>query len=175
MKRVVKSISLVVVFLFSILVFLPKESIYFFIEKKLSENGAILSNEQINSTFSGFEIKGADIFYQNIAIANVDKISVKSYLFISDIKVKDIRLMESLQSFAPALINEVNIKYSIFSFKNIKIDSFGDFGTLNGNINLVNRVLYLELTPSNKMRNIYGNVLSNMRFKDGKYIYEYKF
>lgn len=175
MKKIFKISTLVFAFLLSFLLFLPKDSIYFLIEEKLAKEKIVLSNEQITGSLFGFEIKGADVFYENIAVANVNKITLKSYLLFNEIKIKDIRLMESLQAFAPSLIDEINIKYSVFDFKNIKIDSFGNFGNVKGKVDLINGVLFLELTPSNKMRSLYGNVLSNMKFNNGNYTYEYKF
>lgn len=175
MKKIFKISTLVFVFLLSFLMFLPKDSIYFLVEEKLAKEKVVLSNEQIFSSLFGFEIKGADVFYENIAVANVEKIDFKSYFFINKIKIKNIRLMESLQAFAPSFIDEVNIKYSVFDFKNINIDSFGNFGNVKGKVDLVNGVLFLELSPSNKMRSLYGNVLSNMKFNNGNYTYEYKF
>ena len=61
------------------------------------------------------------------------------------------------------------------SFNKIDINAKGLFGELIGNIDILKRVLTLELAASSNMKNSYSNILKNMKLNEGKYYYEYKF
>lgn len=175
MKKLLKIIIYIFTFIFAIFLFLPKESIYHLIEQNLFKNKIIISNELVNENLFGLDISKGQIYYENINVASVDKIEIKSFLFYSKIKVNDIKLMDSLENMAPSPINEIEIKYSVLNFDKINITSDGLFGELKGFVDIVNRVVSLELTASNKMKDSYSKILKNMKLKEGKYYYEYKF
>ena len=99
----------------------------------------------------------------------------QTYLFYTNVSLKNINILDSLSSFIPTPIDEVVISHSIFNFYKIKIKSKGIFGELTGDINLFTKELKLELNASDKMKTSYLKLLKNMRFENERYIYEYKF
>ena len=175
MKKILKIFLYIIVFVFAIFIFLPKESLYYFAEKSLLEKKVIISNEKIKENLFGLSISNADIYFENINISTVDKIEIKSYLFYSKIEINSIKLMDSFENMAPSPIDNIKIKYSILKFDKIEISSNGLFGELRGHVDILNRVILLELTASSKMKEKYSKILRNMKLKDGKYYYEYKF
>lgn len=175
MKKFLKILIYVFTFIFAIFLFLPKESMYYLVEQNLLKNKIVISNELVNENLFGLDISNGQIYYENINIASVDKIEIQSFLFYSQIKVSDIKLMDSFETMAPSPINKIEIKYSVLKFDKISINSTGLFGELKGFVDIVNRVVSLELTASNKMKDSYSKILKNMKLKEGKYYYEYKF
>lgn len=175
MKKFLKILIYIFTFIFAIFLFLPKESIYYLIEENLFKNKIVISNEFINENLFGLDISNGQIYYENINVASVDKIELKSFLFYSQIKVNNIKLMKSFENMVPSPIGEIEVNYSVLKFDKIDINSSGLFGELNGFVDIVNRVVSLELTASNIMKNSYSKILKNMKLKEGKYYYEYKF
>lgn len=175
MKKFLKILVYIFTFIFTIFLFLPKESIYYFVEQNLLKNKIIISNEIVNENLFGLDISNGQIYYENINVASVDKIEIQSFLFYSKIKVNDIKLMDSFENMAPSPIDEIEIKYSVLKFDKIEINSNGLFGELTGFVDIINRVVSLELIASNKMKDSYSKILKNMKLKEGKYYYEYKF
>lgn len=175
MRSIFRLFIYLIVFIFSIMIFLPKESIYNFAEKQLVKNEIIISNEKKEETSFSLLLSDANIYYQGINVANVNKASITSYLFYTKISIKTVKLLDSLESMAPTPINNIELSYSVLDYQKAKIKGSGAFGKISGNIDLINRVAYIELEASKKMKSSYSKILRNMKLKEGRYIYEYRF
>lgn len=175
MKKLLKVFVYIIIFILSIIVFLPKESIYNLVEKQLEKEHLIISNEKRDENFLGLTLSDANIYYQDINIANIEKKSISTYLFYTSINIENIRLLDSLKTMIPSPVSNINISHSIFEYDKLNIIGTGSFGDISGFVDIVNRVVFLELNASNKMKTSYSKILRNMKLKDGRYIYEYKF
>jgi hypothetical protein len=175
MRILFKFFTYLFIFFIGIFLFLPKESIYFYLERVLLEKKIVISNENISEKFSGINISNGNIYYENINVANVKEIDIETFLLYTSIKIEDVKLLKSLESFSPSPIDEILIKYSLIDFDKIKLSANGSFGEINGSIDIFTRVLNFELIASNKMKNEYSGILKNMQIKEGRYYYEYKF
>lgn len=175
MKTILKIFLYILTFIFALFLFLPKESLYNLLEQQLEKNKIIISNEKRDENVFGLDILDGDIYYENINVANVKKISLETFLLYSELKIDNIKLLKSLESMAPSPIDELILKHSFLTFNKIDISAKGLFGELIGNIDILNRVIKLELIASTNMKNSYSNILKNMKLIEGKYYYEYKF
>lgn len=175
MKKIFKLFLYVFVFLAFFIYFLPKESFYNLLEKELEKNQIVVSNETKDDKAFSFVVSNAEIFYQGINGAKIDEMRFQTYLFYTNISLKNINILERLSSFIPTPIDEVIINHSIFNFYKIKIKSKGIFGELIGDVNLFTKELKLELNASDKMKTSYPKLLKDMKFENERYFYEYKF
>jgi len=175
MKKIFKLCIYFLFFILFLLIFLPKESIYNLLEQKLSQQNIIISDEKRNEKLLSLDIKNANVFYNEVKGVNIRDINFFSLLVYSKVEVNDVKLLESLSSFFPPFIKNIELKHSVLDYQNINISSLGDFGLLNGKIDLLNRVLILNLDPSSEMKRKYIKVLKNMKLKEGRYNYEYRF
>ena len=175
MKKIFKLFIYFLFFIIFILIFLPKESIYNLLEQELSKQNIIISEEKRDEKLLSLDIKEGKVFYQGVQSAKIENINFLSLLVYSKVEVKDLKVSKSLSSFFPPYIKNIELKHSVLDYKNITISSIGDFGLVNGNIDLINRTIILNLKASSKMKTQYSKVLRNMKLKEGKYIYEYRF
>jgi len=175
MKFIFKLFTYLFVFILALLVFFPKQSVYNLIEQELAKNKVIISGEKRDEKLFALDIKDSGIYYEGINVANVNKTSFESYLVYTKLEIKDIRLLDSFKSMVPSPISNIKVEYSILDIKNAKIKANGLFGKLNGNIDILNRVITLELEASSKMKSSYSKILRQMRLKEGKYLYEYRY
>ncbi len=74
--KILKSITLIIIFCFSSLFFLPKQSLYYKIEQELVKYDVILSEELIISSPFSLKIKGAILYIKGINIAKIDDINI---------------------------------------------------------------------------------------------------
>jgi hypothetical protein len=155
--------------------FLPKVSIYNLLEQELSKQDIIVSDEKRDEKLLSLNIKDAKVFYKGIEGANISNVDFLSFFVYSKIEVNDVKLLKSLSSFFPPDIKNIVLKHSVLDYKNVDIYSAGDFGLLEGKINLLDRTLILTLEASSSMKKKYSRVLNQMKLKEGKYIYEYRF
>ena len=175
MKKLFKLFIYLLFFLSFVLILLPKESIYNLLEQELSKQNIIISDEKRDEKLFSLDISDAKVYYQGIEGTNIDSISFFSSIFYSKVEVNDMKLLQSLASFFPPVIKRIELKHSLLDYRNVNIYSLGDFGVLNGNIDLINRTLILKLEVSSKMKREYSRVLGQMKLEKGIYIYEYRF
>lgn len=175
MKKLLKLFTYIFVFVAFFIIFLPKESFYNLLEKELEKNLIIVSNETKDEKLFSFSILNGEIIYEGINVGTINEASFTTYLFYSELKLNSIVLLDSLSSFVPTPIEEIVFSHSILDFNKIKIKANGAFGELNGDINIFSRIIKVELNASNKMKTSYSKLLKDMKFENGRYIYEYKF
>ncbi|XPV67453.1 MAG: hypothetical protein ACNI25_09005 [Halarcobacter sp.] len=175
MKFLLKSISYILVFLLAFLVFLPKVELFNLLEKNLEKNSIIISNEIKKDKYISLQVKDSTIYFEKIKSAYIENIDIFTLLFYSKIEFKNILVAKEFQNFLPQKISNITIKHSIIDFKTAYIKASGDFGSLNGNVDILNRKLVAILEPSSIMKSKYRNLLSQFKLKDGKYYYEQRF
>jgi hypothetical protein len=175
MKKIFKLFIYFLIFILFTLILLPKNSIYNLLEQELSKQNIIISDEKRDEKLLNLKVSDAIVYYQGIEGANINSINFFSLLLYSEIEVDDVKLLQSLSSFFPPYVKNIILKHSVLDYRNIDIYSEGDFGVLNGNIDLIKRTLILNLEASNKMKKQYTRVLKQMKLEEGKYVYEYRF
>lgn len=174
MKKLLKIFIYLLVFIFSIIAFLPKESFYNLLEKELEKQQVVISNEIRKEKLFDLDVLNANIYYQGLNIAKVDEVSFSTYLFYTQIDINNVQISENFTSFVPNLINNIKLKYSIFNFAKINIEGKGSFGEFIGEFDIFTKKIRIELNASSLMKNSYSKLLKNMKFENERYIYEYK-
>ena len=175
MKLLLKLFLYLAVFFIAILVFLPKEKLYNLAEEKLALQNIIISNEQrIKKAFS-LDLKNMEVYYDGIDAALVNNLNITSYLCLSKIKIKDIRISNSFKNIFPNKIENLELKHSVLDFNKVNIFSKGDYGEIEGKFLIFENKIIAELKPSNIMKSKYRNILKQFKLKEGRYYYEYKF
>lgn len=175
MKFLFKAVFLLVLFLISLLAFFPKVELYNLLEKELSKQNIIISNEIRETKLLGLKIKGADVYYDGIDFAFIKEIDFLTYLFYTNINISNIRVSKDFKNMIPSKIESITIKHNILSFNKATIHSLGDFGEFNADILLFERKIIGELKPSNNMKSKYRSLLREFKLVEGKYKYEFKF
>ncbi|MAC85063.1 MAG: hypothetical protein CL624_13115 [Arcobacter sp.] len=175
MKKIFKLCIYIIFFIVVTLILLPKNSIYNLVEEKLSKQNVVISEEKREEKLLSLDVTDAKVYYQGIEGLNINSINFLTFLVYSEIEVKNIKLLENLSFFFPSYIKNIVLKHSLLDYKNINIYGHGDFGVLNGNIDLMTRTLLLKIKPSKNMKDQYLKVLRQMKLDKGEYIYEYRF
>lgn len=175
MKKILKLFLYIFVFILALFILLPKNELYNFAQEQLEKNKVIISNEQVEEKLFALNINNSDIYFEGINISKVQSISLNTYFYETNIDVKNVYLLDSLKSMFPSKINFINLKYSIFEFDKVLISSNGEFGDVNGVVDLLNKKITISLKASSKMKRSYTNILKQMKKQGGEYIYEYRF
>ena len=152
---------------FALLIFMPKEELYFTLEKELAKQDIEINEKKIEEGTFSLNLIEATIYVKGIKIARVEKVNIFTLLFYTNINLKSLILDESLKSFAPEKIDVANISYSIFTPFNVSIEAEGSFGILKGSINLNERNLRIDFLDTTKDIN---SIKSNLK-KDEKGLY----
>jgi len=156
-----------------LIVFLPKENLYFAVEKELKKDGVILYSETIQEDPFSLDIQGSIVNFQTIDIAKVAHIEIGLYGFYNTFDAQDIQLYTFSKNFLPSKIKYLRATYLLFDPLHIKIMAEGEFGILEGQYNIKEHLLKVTIQPSKKMLQEYQNSLGLLKkLKNGEYSYE---
>jgi hypothetical protein len=135
---------------FALLVFMPKQELYFTLEKELAKQDIEINEQNIEEGVFSLNLIKPVIYVKGIKIATLEKINIFTLLLYTNINVKSLLLDESLKSFAPEKIDAANISHVVFNPFHLNIEAKGSFGILEGNANLTERTLHLDFTETTK-------------------------
>lgn len=171
-KKLALFFAYFIVFVFALIAFTPKESIYYFAEQQLQVFDVVISKENLDDKFFALEIEDATVYGQNIEAARVEKTTATLLGVYNSIDVENVQLASFVESFLPKDIQHISVSYSIFNPLELTIFANGDFGEIEGGISLVEQKLLLVLKPSKLMRSKYRTTLREFKKEsNGEYSY----
>ena len=166
--QMVKNIFITfIVFWFALLVFMPKQELYFTLEKELAKKDIEINEQNIEEGVFSLNLINPEIYVKGIKVASIEKINIFTLLFTTNINVKSLVLDDSLKSFAPKKTDVANISYSLLSPLKVTIEAEGNFGLLEGNANLNEKKLRIDFFETTKE---IDSIRSNLK-KDEKGLY----
>jgi len=149
--QVVKNIllSLLVVW-FAILLFMPKEKLYFALEKKLEAQDIKINEKAIETGIFSLNLLDADIYVKGIKVAHIKKVNVFTLLFTTNINIGALSVDASLKAFIPEKIEQANIIYTILTPLKADVFAHGSFGDIEGIVDLKGRTVRLDFIHTTK-------------------------
>jgi hypothetical protein len=163
----------ILLFIFSLLYFSPKENIYYFAENQLKPQGVIIAQETVIDTGFSFRVENATVLYRSINVADIKTATFKIFLLFNKLNIENITLSRSAKNFVPLKVDEVNIKHYIVDPIHIYIDATGQFGQLDATYNLLQNSISVTLKPSKLLSTKYKNTLNKFKKNEsGELIYE---
>jgi hypothetical protein len=96
------------IFIFSLVAFLPKENIYFYYLEKLQEKKISIQNEERSSSPFHFLIVNGDIFYKEINAFKIESIDISYLLVYGKIAISNV-LFDGLT------IEQIDFKWNLLS------------------------------------------------------------
>ena len=85
-----KWIVYILVFIYSIFLFLPKEGIYFKVEEILKEQNILINEKTVKDNYSNLDLEGLGVYFDGLKIVNIDNINFSSYLYETNINLKNL-------------------------------------------------------------------------------------
>ncbi len=154
------------------MVFVPKTSIYYLLEKNLKKFDVVISDEQLKESLLSLNITNAHISTKGIDSAIISKSDITLLLFYNKLSFRDIKLSSIVETYLPSKIASLEIDYSLLHPLTLEINAEGDFGEARGSLHLLDRDVSLILKPSKKMFTSYKKSLRFFKKdKDGEYTY----
>ena len=171
-KKMAKFFAYTLFFIFALVAFSPKSSIYYFGEQNLKKFGVVISNETLNENLLSLNIQNLDISAKEIDTAIIKEADITLLLVYNAVSLRDIELSSLVESYLPSKIDSLDIKHTIINPLNISAEGFGKFGEASANISLKERSVEVTLKPSKKMFSKYKKTLKMFKkSEDGEYVY----
>ena len=176
MVKIVRFFAYMLFFIVALMYFMPKESVYFFVEKQLQKYHVVIAHESVKDKGLSLELRHLDVYVESIQSAKIENLDISFFGVYNEVKAHNIELSTAVASMLPTKIESVNIKYSILSPLNVRLNAVGAFGTLQGVANIKERKITAELKPSSLMQRKYKSALRNFKKQaNGEYEYVQSF
>ena len=185
MKKVALWIVIVYGGLLLILSFVPMSNLYFLAERTLQKKNLFMNEKQIDQTFVFTTITDGEAYFEDIQALRFKSLELSLWLLYNSFHIENITIGEALRDFLPLKIDFVSVNYSIFNPLNISIAGKGDFGDLDGSVDLLGKKARFDIKASEKMKDSFQKTLSFMKRSSEKdendklekdwYYYEYSF
>lgn len=172
MKTILRWLGLFLVFLYLIIVFAPKQQLYYLLEEWMSTQNIILSNETTQDEWLIFRVSDAELYFENISGGIIEEIRWLPLLFYNEISLKNGRFSQEIRRFLPQKIDQLSAVYSVIQPTKIVIDGHGDFGKLSGGVDLLEQRLRLVLEASETMKKNHRELLGRFKKEGDVYVYE---
>jgi hypothetical protein len=160
------------VFWFALLLFMPKQELYFTLEKELAKQDIEINEKSIDEGLFSLNLIEPVIYVKGIKIATIEKINIFTLVFTTNINVQTLVLDDSLKAFAPEKIDVANISHSLFSPFKVNIEARGSFGAIEGIADLNKRSLRLDFNETTKALD---TIRSNLKKDAQGWYYETSF
>ncbi len=151
MQMVKKSIFVLFVVWFAVIVFMPKQELYYQFEQQLEQEDVKIASEKIEEGWFTLTLKDPVIYVRGIKVATVESISIFTVLGYSSVQVEGVILDASLQSFAPGSIDEAHLTHLIVFPQRLSLSANGLFGEAEGEILLDARRLKIHFSDNSKL------------------------
>ena len=148
MQMVKKIFITLAVIWFALLVLMPKQELYYKLEKELAKNGIKINEKSINEGLFSLTLNEADVFAKGIKLASVEKVKFFTLLFYTRVTLDKLQLDDSLKNIAPTQTEHATVAHAVWNPLNISVEAQGSFGSLNGAVALADKTLRLDFNES---------------------------
>jgi len=176
MKKLFKVLVLFILFFSFLIIFLPKEKVFFYALNALSKKNILFKSYIFEDKPYSFYLKDSNIYYKNIQALKIQDFSLNTYIVYNKLIINGIKVDDSLKQFVPSNIKNVNIKYSVLNPLFIDIDIYSKEFKVKGYIDILQEKLVLNLNVSKMFKKQYPKLLRQIKYdnKTKEYKYEYK-
>jgi len=166
-----KTVIILVAFWLAVIMMMPKEELYYLLERELEKKDIKISSEKISEGWFTLSIKEPSVYVKGIKVATIEEIDIFSLLFYTRASLKGLLLDSSLERFAPKEIDKAATVYSVINPLNVALSGSGIFGEAEGSVNLTEHQLRLKFSENKNL-----GMLSSKLKKEGEgWIYETSF
>jgi hypothetical protein len=184
--KILKFLLFVVLFVALVILFLPKENLYYLAEGQLfkldgGKVSIVLSNESLSDNGFVLKVQNADVFadalpyFSNENVAHIEELNVVPLIAYNEVNIKHISVAQKFQNFIPAQVESATLKFSLFYPVKVWIHLEGEFGRIDGSYNIYSKTIHLNLEPDNGIAARYPDLYKNFKDVEGELVYESSF
>ena len=135
----------------ALLLFMPKEELYFSLERELAKKGVELNEGIIHESLFGLTLEDVTLYVQGIQVAKAKEVSLFTLFVFTRIKIEELTIDKALQNMVPEEVKQAVITHSVLSPVTLHIKAEGSFGKLDGEVSITNRTVHLDFTETEKI------------------------
>lgn len=173
--KILKKLGWILLFIYLIIAFFPKENLFYLAEDKLKNYNIVLNHERLKDRLILFKIEQSSVYYDGLHVGDVRTLDTFIGLFYNQISLKNANFSENLRQFVPNKIDNLTIKSTILYPIKLWINGNGDFGEISGFFDLYKKKLKLILKPNKNVLTKYSSIVKEFKKINNEYVYEKNF
>jgi hypothetical protein len=130
----------VIIFLIGVILFIPKEQLYYLLQQKLKENNVYIDSK-IEEKIEKLSLTKGVIYFNEMDILTFDKSDIYPFLIYNQLSCANIKL-----NIGNYLIKKLQLKNSIIQPLQVEIEGEANFGKISGNIDLKDRKVKIYIS-----------------------------
>ena len=139
---------------FALLVFMPKQALYYKLEEELAKNEIKINEKAIEEGLFSLTLKQASVYIKGIKIATIEELTLFTLLFYTKVELDSLLLDDSLKAMAPQQTDKAVLSHSILSPLEASVNAEGSFGDIEGSIDLKERNIHINFTETKEIETI---------------------
>ena len=148
MQMVKKIFIALAVIWFTFLLFMPKQELYYKLEKELAKNAIEINEKSIEEGLFSLTLHEADVYAKGIKLATVEKVTFFTLLFYTQVTLEELHLDDSLKNMAPTHTQKATVTHAVWNPLVISIEAEGSFGRVKGAGALADKTLRLDFNDT---------------------------
>ncbi len=144
-----KFIVFIITFYLALLLFMPKLYLWYGVEKVLNTHNIQIESKIKETKLSSLSLQNGTIFFKGKKIVSLKEIDFLPLIFFNKITLNNLRYHNRYPIFSQKTV----LTHSLIHPITIKITSNGNFGDIEGNINMKKREIVLTIKPTEKFEN----------------------
>jgi len=166
-----KTVAVLLLIWFVIILFMPKEEIYFTLEQELIKHDIALNEESRSEGVFSLSLKNVTVYVKGIPLATIEELNFFTLLFYTCIHFDTLMIDESLQTMTPTEIKDLRISQTIWRPLDLTVKAEGPFGDASGSVDLDKRMLRMEFNDTKAL----GMLQSKLKQGEEGWYYETSF
>ena len=139
---------------FGLLLFMPKQEIYYKLEKELEKQEIEINEKSMEEGLFSLTLKQASVYVKGIPVATIEELRFFTLLFYTKVELETFLLDDSLKAMAPQQTDKATLTHSLISPLDASIYAEGSFGGIEGSIDLKERKLHLDFNETKEIEMI---------------------
>ncbi len=139
---------------FGLLLFMPKQEMYYKLEKELEKQEIEINEKSIEEGLFSLTVKQASVYIKGIPVATIEELKFFTLLFYTKVELDTLLLDDSLKAMAPQQTDKATLSHSLISPLDTSIHAEGSFGGIEGSVELKERKLHLDFNETKEIEMI---------------------
>jgi len=139
---------------FALLVFMPKQEIYYALEKELAKQEIEINEKSIEEGLFSLTLKQVSVYVKGIKIATIENLDFLTLLFYTKVELDSLLLDDSLKAMAPQQTDKALLSHTLLSPMSATIQANGTFGVIEGSVDLKEQKLHIDFVETKEIEMI---------------------
>lgn len=155
----------------ALVLLMPKTELFYTLKKLLQKEHVVMTQEQVHDRWFDLKIEGLKLYYDGIESAKAADVEVAPWLFWNRLVANDVEAGSDLRKMFDFKADRVAVVQSILSPLHASLYAEGNFGTIEGTIDLKAGKVRVVCEPTKRFKN---STAFRELFKKGEegYVYE---